>query len=235
MQIGFALKIKIFYGKTKMKNTVIFGNRDIAELAHYYLTIDSPNKPIAFCVESAYIKEDKFCNLPVVPFEEVEKIYPPDDFNFYAPIYASDMNRLKDRMTTAIKEKGYELISYISSKAHVWNAEIGENAFVLEGSNIQPFCKVGKNLVMWSSSHIGHHSKVGDNVFISTNVVVCGHNEIGDFCFLGTNSTTKDGINVAPYTFVGQDSSIIKSIKEEGGLWWGCPAQRIKSSFDAKL
>jgi UDP-3-O-[3-hydroxymyristoyl] glucosamine N-acyltransferase len=224
MQIGFALKIKIFYGKTNMKNTVIFGNRDIAELAHYYLTIDSSHQPIAFCVESA-----------VVPFEEVEKIYPPDDFNFYAPIYASEMNRLKDRMTTAIKEKGYEFISYISSKAHVWNAEIGENAFVLEGSNIQPFCKVGKNLVMWSSSHIGHHSKVGNNVFISGNVVVAGHNEIGDFCFLGTNSTTKENISVAPYTFIGQHSSIVKSIKEEGGLWWGCPVQYIKSSFDVKL
>ena len=218
-----------------MNNVIIFGDRDISELAHYYLTCDSPHRPVAFTVEKKYITQEKFCGLPVIPFENIHQEFPPESFRFFAPIYASDMNRLKERITKEIKLKGYEFISYISSKAHTWNAEIGENAFIMQGNNIEPFCKVGKNLVMWSSSHIGHHSVVGDNIFMSTNVVVCGHNNIGNNCFLGTNCTTKDQLKVAPFTFIGQDSSVIKDITEEGGLWWGCPAKRIKSAFDAKL
>lgn len=218
-----------------MSDVIIFGDRDISELAHYYLNCDSPYKPVAFTLEKKYITKDIFCNLPVLPFEDIEKEFSPTNYKFFAPIYASEMNQLKERIANEIKAKGYQFISYISSKAHTWNAEIGENAFIMQGNNIEPFCKIGKNLVMWSSSHIGHHSVVGDNVFISTNVVVCGHNQIGNNCFLGTNCTTKDGLSISPYTFIGQDTSVIKDIKEEGGLWWGCPAKRIKSSFDAKL
>lgn len=218
-----------------MKEVIIFGDRDISELAHYYLTHDSEYKPVAFSVESNYITKNNFCGLPIIPFEEIENVCPPSNFQFFAPIYASDMNRLKENITEKIKNKGYSFISYISSKAHVWNAKIGENAFIMQGNNIEPFSKVGKNLVMWSSSHIGHHSTVADNVFISTNVVVCGHNHIGKNCFLGTNCTTKDQLKIAPYSFIGQDTSVIKDIEEEGYLWWGIPAKKIKSSFDARL
>ena len=168
-----------------------------------------------------------------MPFEEIDKLYPPTDFDFLAPVYASQMNLLKERICHEIKTKGYNFISYISSKAYTWNAKIGKNAFILEGCNIQPFCEIGDNFVMWSFSHIGHHSTVGNNVFMSGNVVIAGHNVIDDYCFLGTNCSTKDSSHISEGTFVGQDASVTGDLKSPWKVWIGIPARETgKSSKD---
>jgi sugar O-acyltransferase (sialic acid O-acetyltransferase NeuD family) len=208
---------------------IIFGNREMAELANFYWTNDTNLKPVAFCVNGKFIKEEKFCGLPVVPFETIEKELPPKEYLFHAPIYASKMNSIKDEICNAIESKGYEFASYISSKAYTWNSKIGKNAFILEGCNIQPFCSIGKNVVIWSFSHVGHHSKIGNNVFISGNVVIAGKNKIEDYCFMGTNCCTRYEINISSRTFIGQSASVTKNLFPSGGVWVGVPAKRIKN------
>ncbi len=54
-----------------MKELIIFGTADIAQLAHFYFSNDSDYKVVAFTVDAEYIKVNEFCGLPVVPFEEV--------------------------------------------------------------------------------------------------------------------------------------------------------------------
>ena len=65
-----------------MKNkVVIFGVLDTAELAHYYLTNDSPYEVVAFTVNKKYLLENTFTPrgtdkvYPVVAFEELEYYY----------------------------------------------------------------------------------------------------------------------------------------------------------------
>jgi sugar O-acyltransferase (sialic acid O-acetyltransferase NeuD family) len=220
---------------TNTNKIIIFGNKDMAELACFYFRNDSNYVPVAFCVDGAYLKESRFNDLPVIAFEDIEKEYPPDKFLFSAPIYASKMNKLKAEICDKIEKKGYNFASYISSKAYTWNAKIGKNAFIFEGCNIQPFCEVGDNLVIWSFSHIGHHTKVGNNNFISGNVVIAGHNRIDDFCFLGTNCSTKNDTHISSSTFVGQDASVVCDLEPEGGVWVGIPAKRVKESSEIKF
>jgi hypothetical protein len=68
---------------------VIFGTLDTAELAHYYLTNDSKYEVVAFTVNKEYIEESTFTprgsrkKYPVVPFEELEKHYPPTEYRFF--------------------------------------------------------------------------------------------------------------------------------------------------------
>ena len=218
-----------------MSEIIIFGNREMAELAHYYFKNDSQDIPVAFCVDGCYLKESQFCGLPVIAFEEVNKFFPPEKYMFSAPIYASNMNKIKEDICNKIEKKGYEFVSYISSKAYTWNAKIGKNAFILEGCNIQPFVEIGKNLVMWSFSHIGHHSKIGNNLFISGNVAIAGLSVIDDYCFMGTNSTTRDKVHIASNTFVGQDASVICDLEPSGGVWVGIPAKRVKDVSQVRL
>ena len=60
-----------------MSQVIIFGLRDIASLAHFYLKYDSDDDVVAFSVHKQFLpKERKFEGLPVVPFEEVERLYP---------------------------------------------------------------------------------------------------------------------------------------------------------------
>ena len=216
--------------------TIIFGNRELAELAHYYLTNDTDQNVVGFCVDGAYLKENEFCGLPVVPFEEVKSIWPTEEHMFLAPVYANNMNVLRSQVAERIEQIGYTLTSYISSKAYTWNATIGKNAFILEGCNIQPFVKIGKNVMMWSFTHIGHHSIVDDDNFLSGNVVVAGKCHIKSFCFLGTNCSTRDGLTIEVGTFVGMDASLLNDT-DPWSVYVGVPAKKIegKSSRSVKL
>lgn len=71
-----------------MAKVVIFGILDTAELAHYYLENDSEHQVVAFTVSKEYLKNDEFKGLPVVPFEDVEDLYPPKDYHLFAPMTA---------------------------------------------------------------------------------------------------------------------------------------------------
>ena len=213
-----------------MAKVIIFGIQDFAELAHYYLENDSEHEVIAFCVNEKYIPEDKvFKNLPIVPFETVEKIYPASEYDFFAPMSPQQMNRLRENVYNDIKQKGYKLISYISSKATTFDNTIGDNCFILENNTIQPFTSIGNNVILWSGNHIGHHSVIKDHIMFTSHVVLSGHCVVENYCTLGVNATIRDGITIAEGTFVAMAASIIKNT-EPWGLYKGNPATKSEKS-----
>ena len=54
-----------------MTRLVIFGNGEIAELAHYYFSTDSAYLVEGFTVDAEFLETESFCGLPLVPFEAV--------------------------------------------------------------------------------------------------------------------------------------------------------------------
>ena len=199
------------------KPVIIFGNKDFASLAHFYLTEDSDFEVAAFSISSSFLNdgESTFEGKPLVAFEEVEQYMPPDDFNFFAPMSPTHMNKDREQVFHQIKTKGYKMISYVSSKATTFsNSLIGSNCFILEDNTIQPFTTIGDNCMIWSGNHIGHHSCIEDHVFLASHVVISGHCRIGCNSFLGVNSTLNDGIELAPKTYVCMGTSVSKSSSE---------------------
>ncbi|MCF0059675.1 acetyltransferase [Dyadobacter sp. CY356] len=218
-----------------MAKVIIFGVLDTAELAHYYLEHDSEHEVVAFSVNREYIQEESFRGLPLVAFEDVETIFPPAEFSFFAPMTGRNMNRNREAVYNQIKAKGYQLISYISSHATILDRNvIGDNCFILEDNTIQPFTTVGNNVVMWSGNHIGHHGQIKDHVFFTSHVVMSGHCVIESYSFFGVNSTIRDYTNIAQGTLVGMASAITKET-EEWGIYIGNPAKKVpgKKSFEA--
>jgi sugar O-acyltransferase (sialic acid O-acetyltransferase NeuD family) len=219
-----------------MANVIVFGLRDYAELAHFYLEHDSPHRVVAFCVDQAYMPEDRsYKNLPIVPYEEVEARYPPADFEFFAPMSPSHMNQDRERVFLGIKEKGYRMVSYVSSKATAFDNEIGENCFILEDNTLQPFTRIGNNVVLWSGNHIGHHGRIGDHVTMTSHVVMSGHCEIGAYSFLGVNATLRNDIRIGEGTFITMASAVTKNT-EPWSVYKGNPALKLAmASTDLKF
>lgn len=210
-----------------MPKIVIFGIRDFAELAHYYLEHDSLHEVAAFSVNREYLPEGgTFRGLPVVAFEEVQNLYPPSDYMFFAPMAPKNMNRDREQIYNAIKNKGYECISYVSSKTTLFNNEIGDNCFILEDNTIQPFTSIGNNVVLWSGNHIGHHGIIHDHVTFTSHVVMSGHCEIGSYSFFGVNSTLRDGLKIAEGTFVAMAAAVTQDT-EAWGAYKGNPAVKL--------
>lgn len=200
-----------------MKKVIIFGTGDFGKVVHFYLTRDSPYEIVAFTANQWAIKEKEIFGLPVVPFENIESVYPSSEFQMFVAVGYLKMNKVRAQICSEAKEKGYDLLTYVNSKVTKWGElDIGENCFIFENVVIQPFVKIGNDVIMWSGNHIGHHSTIGDHCFITSHVVVSGNVKIGPYCFLGVNSTIRDGINIAPECVIGAGSLILEDTQEKG-------------------
>jgi sugar O-acyltransferase (sialic acid O-acetyltransferase NeuD family) len=196
-----------------MSDVVIFGVQDFASLAHFYLRHDSPHRVVGFTVHREYLPESRaFEGLPVVPFEELESHFPAGQVSAFAPMSHRRMNRVRQEIYDAIKARGYELISYVSSRATRFEGTpIGGNCFILEDNTLQPFAAIGSNVVLWSGNHVGHHSMINDHTFVTSHVVISGHCVVGPYSFLGVNATIKDQVTLAEGTLVGMGAIIGKN------------------------
>lgn len=210
-----------------MAKVIIFGIQDFASLAHFYLKHDSEHEVVAFSVTKEYIPEEKeFESLPIVAFEDVECIYSPQEYHFFAPMSHRRMNRLRESIYKEIKGKGYGLISYISSKATLFpRTKIGDNCFILEDNTIQPFTVIGNNIVLWSGNHIGHNSIIKNHVLFTSHVVLSGHCIVEPYSFFGVNSTVRDGLHIAEGSLIAMGACITKDT-DPWGVYKGNPAKK---------
>jgi sugar O-acyltransferase (sialic acid O-acetyltransferase NeuD family) len=199
-----------------MGSLVVFGAGDIAELAEFYFRHDSDYRVSAFTVDAAYVKEQKFCGKPVIPFEEVAKAFPPASHEFFAAVSYAKLNTVRAEKVAAAKWLGYRVAHYLSSKATVFPGFVaGENCFILEDNTIQPFAKLGANITLWSGNHIGHHATIDDNCFITSHVVVSGGVHIGANTFVGVNATIRDHIRIGQRCVIGAGSVILSDAEDE--------------------
>src|SRR5574343_137930 len=207
----------------KTKKAILFGTSGQAEVMDYLLTVDSEYEIVAFTCTSEFVNQSTIYGRPLVPFEEIEKKYPPDNYEMHIAIGYNSNNKMRKKFYDEAKVKGYKLLTYISTNCTNYAKKIGDNCFIFEDNTIQPFVEIGNNCILWSGNHIGHHSKIEDNVFISSHVVISGHCVIGKNSFLGVNSTLRDGIKIAPFTTLGAGSLIVKNT-EEGKTYIGTKA-----------
>lgn len=200
-----------------MERVVIFGTSAAAILSHFSLTHDSPYEVAAFTVDRNYMKEQELRGLPVVPFEEVESIYPPGDYKMLVAVFASRVNKTRAEKYQQAKTKGYELISYISSTAITWpGLVVGDNCFIGEGSICRPFLKIGNNAMIMAGTFLGHDSVIKDHCFIASRAVLLGGVTVEPYCCLGANSTILDGVTVARACVIGAGAVIHENTQEKG-------------------
>lgn len=199
----------------KNKPIVIFGSESFAEIVYYYLTHDSEYKVKAFTVTQDRINSEKptLFDLPIVAFETVQELYPPEQYEMYIAVGYVNVNKTRAHFFDEAKKKGYLLATYVSSKATVWTDRIGENCFILEDNTVQPFVTIGNNVICWSGNHIGHHSQINDHCYITSHVVISGHCCIKERSFLGVNATLRDNITIAEDNVIGAGAVILKNTK----------------------
>lgn len=202
-----------------MKKVVIFGTGYFGKLVELYLANDSEYEVAAFTLNQEYITDKIFRGKAVVAFEEIERFYPPDEYSMFVAIGYNRVNKARAEVYNRCKEKGYELITYVSPKAtfYKWGEnEIGDNCFIFEHNVIQPFVKIGPNVVIWSGNHIGHDTVIGSHCFITSHCVISGNVTIGPYCFIGVNATLRNAITIAPECVIGAGAVILKDTREKG-------------------
>lgn len=209
-----------------MKPLVIFGLGDIAQLAHFYFSHDSDFRVVAFTADPEYVTESELCGLPVVPFDKVAELYPPDENYLFLALSYAKLNQVRKGKYLAAKALGYRIASYVSSRATIFSGfEAGENCFILEDNTIQPFASIGNNVTLWSGNHVGHHSRIDDHCFIASHVVISGGVTIEEACFIGVNASLRDHVRIGARCVIGAGTLVLKDT-EPDGVYIGTATQR---------
>jgi len=211
------------------KPLVIFGTGDMGELARYYFSKDSDYEVAGFTADAAHIRENTFCGAPVVPFEDIAKTYSPKTHQVFVALGYSRLNALRREKYQAAKSMGYQLASYVSSRATVLNdGRVGDNCFIFEDNTLQPFVRIGNNVTLWSGNHVGHHSIIHDHCFIASHAVISGGVEIGESTFIGVNATLRDHIKIGERCVIGAGALLLTDADPEG-VYLGSATERAKA------
>jgi sugar O-acyltransferase (sialic acid O-acetyltransferase NeuD family) len=195
---------------------VLFGTSAGAVQCHYTLTHDSPYEVVAYTVDRSYITEERLKGLPVVPFEEIESIFPPNSYKMLVAVLASRVNKTRAEKYDQAKAKGYEMIRYISTRALTWpDLVVGDNCVIHEGAICRPFAKIGNNVSILPGAFIGPDAVIKDHCYIGPRAVVLGAVTVEPYCVIGANSTILDGVTIARECVIGAGSFIHENTKEK--------------------
>src|SRR5712692_8007060 len=177
------------------KRIVIFGAGRAAATAARYFSSDTPHEIVAYTVDPEYLHASEFQGRPVVPVNEVVRMFPPSDVCAFAPMGATRMNALRAEKYALLKSLGYSLVSYVHSSNDIYEkGTVGENCFILERQTTNYDCAIGNNVIMWSGCHIGDASRISDDCFLGSHVVVNGFVDVGAGCYLASNCTIAHGV-----------------------------------------
>ena len=200
----------------KIISIVILGTGNLAELAMCYLQRDLKDEIVAFSVEKEYNTGSEFCGLPVIDFEDLLNKYPPETTKILIAIGPNKLSSVRERFYHEVKKLDYELVTYISPKAHIWDVKnIGEGCFIFDGCIVEPKTSIGVNTVMWSGSIVAHHSKIGDHCFLAPSATISGKVQVKNNCFIGINATIRDHIVIEEKCIIGCGAIIKKQCEKK--------------------
>jgi sugar O-acyltransferase (sialic acid O-acetyltransferase NeuD family) len=198
-----------------MSKIVLFGVGRGADVAYRFLKRDSEHEVCGFAPERAFLTQDSLHGLPVVPFEEVEKTFPPGEFEMLILLGYQGMNGLRGEKYSQAKRKGYRLASYICSDFfRAEDLRAGDNCFILDNQSISLDVTIGNNVVMWSSNHVGDMTVIEDHAWISSHVTIAANVTVGQGSFVGIGATISNHVTLGKRTFVGANALITADTAE---------------------
>ena len=195
---------------------VIFGTGEFAQEIFQYIEKFSKLKVVAFTIHKEFIKEEKLYEKPIIPFEEIENNYSPNEVSMIICIGFSKMNKKRERVFLEVKKKNYKLENFIHPSNYVWDElEIGENCIILENNVIRPHVKIGNDVIIENNNVISHHCIIKDHCYITSQTIIAGHVTIESNCFLGINCTIRNRIKIEKESLIGAGAVILKNTKEK--------------------
>lgn len=185
------------------RKCVIFGTTDFGKMLRFYFEKYADVQIVAYTVDKAYLGGDVYDGLPAVAYEEVEKVYPPEEYTMVIALGYKKMNQIRQQKFEDAKRKGYTIENFIHPSAVNDAVEIGEGNIILEHVTLAYGTKLGNSNIIWNGCQISHESQVGDYNFFSVDSVIAGKTTVKNNCFLGINCTVLGNRTLADATLVG--------------------------------
>jgi sugar O-acyltransferase (sialic acid O-acetyltransferase NeuD family) len=219
----------------KKNKLLIYGNGKMAKMLYPYLKKEYD--VLSFIVEEKYIKDLSFLDVPVMPYENLEKLYAPEEHLIIIAVGYAEMNLIRERKYFELKKLGYEFINYIHPSVYFPESmSIGDNNIVMEYVSIHPYSSIGAGNFISSNSNIGHDCIIGNFNWINSGVSLAGGVTVNNNCVLGINSTVSHGVFIENECFIGATCIITQNTeKKEVYLPEASTKFRLDSKFFLQL
>jgi sugar O-acyltransferase (sialic acid O-acetyltransferase NeuD family) len=215
---------------------VIFGNGSTARVVHAEITHNTPHEVAGFCVDRAYLAEKELLGLPVVPFDEVEKHFPPDKYKMFVAVGYVNVNKLRADRYQQAKSAGYEFPNVIAKSAVTYpDLQIGDNCMIGSCTVIHPQVKIGNNVLIGSGCNLAHDLDMGDNCFLSDQVAIAGFVTVGPNCFIGTGAVIRNKVRVGRESVIGAAVAIMEDVDDRSVLFCDPPVKLPITSDRLKI
>lgn len=218
-----------------MQKILIFGNTSLAEYIYLNFKKNKNYKICGFTVDSKYKASSFLRGLKVYDFEKIINTHSPKKYKLFLAIGPSKMNSLREKKFNECKEKGYNLVSFISENA-ICETKVGENCFVADMTIINPFVEIGNNNFIWENCYIGHNSKINDHCYISPKASIGSYSVIKNNSIIGTSSIIKTKTIIEKKTLIGagcyisQNTSINSVYGRKNSKFYGNVSKKIDIS-----
>lgn len=207
--------------------TVIYGTGPTALALYHEVLTNGGMEIAAFCCAGTEIKEKSYCDKPLVPFETVQTLYPPDEYEML-PMFGHTCMRDRAEAHAAAKSKGYSIPNYISAKANVEDGILmGEGNVFYSFSHIGFDCTFGNGNIIRQNVYIGHQGRIGSFNIVSPGTTVGGKCKLNDLSFIGLNATIMTYAEVGTECLVGAGSLVTK-FAEPYSVTFGSPAKAVR-------
>ena len=195
-----------------MEQVIIFGLGSFAHMMYQLLEQDVNYQVSAFCVDKAYIGEEKeIFGLPVVAFEELESSFSKEEYGILFCSGYNQMNQIRKGKIENAKKRGYRILGYTHPTAIIQASSIGVGNIFLEGTIAGQNSTIGDGNIFFPMAHVAHDTIVGNYNFFTISCAIAGNVKIHDCCVFGNNCTIKNGIEIREGTLVGAGAYIAHS------------------------
>lgn len=215
-----------------MERIVIYGNGAVA--LGMYLSIKSRAdfEVAGFTVDRESMKGDRLCELPVVPFDTVKSVFPPESHKMFIAVGYVRNNKIRKDRYLSSREMGYQLPSFISAAAAKNpKTPIGDNCVVGNFTGIAATARIGNNVWIGDGCIIGEDVVIGDHCFLSGGVAIAGFSNIGSCCYFGIRSTVRNKVSIGNDCVIGAGALMLEDAAD-GTVYMGQPATLLPIPSD---
>lgn len=201
-----------------MKQIIIFGDTGFAGIVAEYIHADTPDRVVAFTVDSVYINErDTFEDLPLIPFEQLVLLYPPESYHVLVTLSAAvKLKHANSAKIRDVKSMGYPLYSFVHSTAFVAPSVIlGENVMIFPHAVVEPRARINDGVFVRSGAYVSHETEIGHYSYLAPRATFSGKVVTGKHCFFGTNSTIRDRVTIGHDVVVGAGAVVSGNLRDE--------------------
>lgn len=207
----------------KRRDVVLYG---IGKMTEYVTKVIEKNGLFdisAYTADPEFVDRTDFMSRPLVAFDEVESIYPPDDFLMLVLIGYKNM-RNREKMFSKAKNKGYTLPNCIAGNVYYFDDLcLGENNMIFSGSYIDVNTNIGNNNIIRPNVYIGHDIRIGDHCYIAPGCHIAGGSILEDMSFIGLGTNIIGGRLISRENLIGAGSLVIRDT-EPFSKYFGNPA-----------